>query len=243
MSRYLIIVFVSLFRLSAHSQNVKEDFVKINEAYLNAPQLSFDTRFALYDKIADGNPIIQEMGVVRIQNHIRYCKMGGIETIQTDSFQLVVNHQEKKMSIMPIKKEKNFAATSSLSAMDKEFMDMMLKSSSSVVFKKVDGNTNSYILQLDGEYFNQFKVFYNKKTFLLEKLVFLNTTTQTNEEAERIPARMEIDIYPKKVEQNTNHFIDISTYIVKKKSKFYASDKYKNYTITDLFSKNYIKVK
>ncbi len=222
------------------AQDPKEDFVKINEAFLSPTSLIMDIRYAVYAKKTGKTPILEQYGELKQQGSNRYYKLNSIETIEHKDYQLVVNHLEKRMLFT----RKFYDSTANslqrqMSPMDKEFLNMMIKIADTIIYKKESGNLSSYTIRLSGgDSYDEVKIVYNKKTYLIDKMVFVYPDLPTNP---NIPnqqiQRVEVNCIG--VKTNTKLPQDLFSYskfIRQGRTQFFPTEAFKHYKMTDLYT-------
>ena len=180
------ILFVLLFVLKlteGFSQNAKEDFEKINAAF-DVERLSMRISYDLY-KNKDTKIVFQkESGELKQSRTFKWMKVGQVETIETDTYSLIIDHKGKAISMLGKrlnqKEDKNKNPF-------KINLDSILKMCEKVEFKKLNDQQNSYDLVFPLSEYSKIKVVYNSKTFFMEKMILYYNDAQDLEEKKGSP--------------------------------------------------------
>lgn len=234
--QYTIASIMLLIGFGVCGQNAEADFIRINEAYLKSPAVSFKTKYAFEDasgKIASAN----ELGDVYISKRYRYFKSQGIETIENETLKLVVNHLEKRISILPIGRNETFQET--MSSIDVGILSQTLKTATKVKFEKAGLFKSAYSLEIDdNDLFNRLNIVFNNKTYLLERMEFVKDSDPKNEST----IRLVVDCLNTRIDKKANMSrFDLSQFITIKTNKITAATRYKNYDVANLYSTKIVK--
>ena len=171
----------------------KEDFIKINEAYKNAPNLSAKIQYQLFANYTTNYITQKEDGEIKKQGDMLYSKIGKIESIKSASYLLVVDEEEKILQLTAVdKKEKKGKKEEALFSNPEEYLKLCDK----VEFKKVNELQDSYTLSdCSLSDYQKITIIYNKQTHFIEKMILYYSEGQSiiegdnvKKEAERVTA-------------------------------------------------------
>jgi hypothetical protein len=226
--------------VNGNSQTAKEDFAKINNAYVNNSQLSMKVKYELYKNNLAKEVFQVETGEIKRNGNNKYTKIGNIETIENDKYRVIVDHDDKNISLLSTitvadetpKKEELYLVN----------LEKMLAICSKVEFKEENKVQNSYLLMLPNEEYSEIKIIVNKKTFFIEKMILYYSKEQNIEDKEdgsKEPPRMEISYYDFNLKpQYTDADFTYYKFLEKRNGKLLATPAFKTYTVNTSSYKN-----
>ena len=228
-----------LIAANGQSQIAKEDFAAINKAYVTNSHLSMKVKYELY-KNKTVNEVFQvETGEIKRNGNNKNTRIGNMETIENEKYRLIVDHEDKNISLLGI-------ITLPGVAVQKEDLylvnlEKMLAVCSKVEFKEENNDQNSYRLQLPMEEYDEIKITYNKKTFFIEKMILYYQEAQNLEERGGLkePPRMEISYYDFNMDPRfTEADFTYHRFLEKRNGKLMGTTAYKTYTVNTTSYKN-----
>ena len=217
------------------AQVSKEDFAKINKVYISHPQLYFKAKYDLYKNQNIKETFESEMGETKRNGNLLYTKIGKIESIHSEKYNVIVDNEDKTISLLAHDPDEN--------GFDEKLyminLEKTLKLCTKVEFAKEIGSQNSYLLTLPYSEYSQVKITYNKKTFFIEKITLYYKKEQVlneqdkNEKKEQ--PRVEITYYDF---DETPHFnetdFSYDKFLEKANGKFRCKSTYSGYTLKNL---------
>lgn len=174
------------------AQNIEEDLGKINEQY-NLKSLAMDIQYEVYPNHTTLTSIQTETGKVRKEGNKLYYRIGPVETLNTDDYNLVVNHDEKLIALLPVKQAEKVEVPGFIP----ENVNKLLATCENVAFEVIGKTIHAYHLECSLSEYSKISLIFNNKTFLLEKLKLYYRHSLPEEETDRQaestePVRMEI---------------------------------------------------
>lgn len=225
----IIQVFV-LLAGSAVAQDVKHDLEKINAVYKNTKQYEMQVEYILYENYTTTAPYKKENALMKRNGAVRYMKIGEMESISTQEYTLIANHEDKAISLLPKTNKKD------ISDRDVQInLDSLRTVCTKYTFKKENAKTGTYTFELN-EYSEYYKVVisFNLSTFFISKMVlYLGEQDITEDEQQKIAVpRMEIIYSPPstKLTNGTNDF-SYEKFLNKKGKKYSLKPAYKEYKL------------
>ena len=82
------------------AQVSKEDFAKINKVYISHPQLYFKAKYDLYKNQNIKETFESEMGETKRNGNLLYTKIGKIESIHSEKYNVIVDNEDKTISLL-----------------------------------------------------------------------------------------------------------------------------------------------
>lgn len=235
MNKKIQIFFVGLIIcVQCIAQNAKEDFLKINKAYLNR-SLSMKVHYEVFKKWEDNVPLEKEEGEIKTNGIYKYTKTGNIETVQNKDYYVIVDHEDKQISLLgtmgqePKPDERLIMIN----------LDSAIQSCTQVEFHKENKQQNSYTLVFPISEYQKVKIIFNKNTFLIEKMILHYREAEEYDDDSKFPPRLEITYYD--IDTNPTFAEDTFTsnrFLKKENKKYYCRDEYKGYKLTNLSFNN-----
>jgi hypothetical protein len=176
--RILLFILFIVVRNICIAQVAKDDFAKINQAYVTNSKMTMKTSYELFQNKETKNVFQKEIGEIKRDGNLQYTKLGDIETIRSKEYNVIVDHEDKNISVLGLSADPN-------SLDEKTYMidlEKALKSCAKVEFNKENNNQNSYDLELPASEYSEIKIIFNSKTFLLEKMVLYYSELQNLED-------------------------------------------------------------
>jgi hypothetical protein len=234
---YFTLLLIAVYTGKSISQVVKQDFSAINKAYTDLPQFSMKVKYEMYKNKSIKTVFQTELGEVKQKEHCNYSRVGKVETLSNETYKLIVDHEDKSISLLPVVSEDNSTITE---AMYMGNLEQMLSLCERTEFKKETATQNSYTLIIPNDQYTAVQLFYNSKTFFVEKMILFYKQEMNLEEKEgglKESPRMEITYYDMNVKPTFGK--DTFTYdkfLEKRNGKFLATAAYKGYDITEQLS-------
>lgn len=233
-----IVLILSLLAGKSFSQVAKDDFEKISKAYAASPHLSMKMKYEVYKNKTTTVVLSTETGILKRKDKIQYSRIGKIETVENDRYHMIVDHEDKNISLLGIRVvEGNRNQQKEETAISLFEMEKMLALCSKVEFKKWNAVQNAYTLVLPDNEYDEVQVIFNARTFFIEKLILFYAEKQNLEEIKnglKESPRMEIsysDIDTNPDFENTPFSYD--AFLEKQNGKLVAKAAYKDYEIHD----------
>lgn len=234
MIKYCICFFMCVVVMNAHSQNVKEDVMKINEAYSKFIDLSMNITYNVYANAASTLPAESETGSFKQHGNLRYSRIKEIESLQNKEYLVVVDNEEKIIVVgNPVKFNPG-----KITLLD---LDTAFAKCSSVKFMDNNASQKGYKLMFKTNIVSEFDaidLYFNKKSFLVERMVFYYRErikiNEADENSVKEKPRLEI-IFSNmnfKTVSDINFFSE-ARFIEKKKGKYYPVSAYNQYNLID----------
>src|ERR1700722_17128086 len=88
---------------TALSQNAKEDFAKITNAYAGLKSISIDIHYVLFADHKTNEKQEEKAGTNIITKDLYYNKFGGVEILKDKSIAVVVDREKKLLILQPVK--------------------------------------------------------------------------------------------------------------------------------------------
>lgn len=233
--RRIFIILVTAIIFQANAQSLSDVISEINKGNLESRKFSVNLSYKLYT----GNnhkPIETKKGILLVDNENSYSRVGELEMVNTRQFFAKINNNERAMLLTAPKKTQKTPFSIDLSNI-KDQADAIL----------IDAKDDWKIV-IKAQEFSQFpyekiELYYNKKTFLLQKQVFyfLNQIEYNSQEnrSEIKSRRLTIEYkhykfsdveFPASIFRNTSYFTTSNNQLI-------ASGKYRGFEIIDLRQK------
>jgi hypothetical protein len=231
---YILLIF-SCFTIELFSQVAKDDFASINKAYAAQKQLSMKVKYEVYKNKTTTTVFSTETGEIKQNGTAKYTRTGNIETVETETYRLLIDHEDKNISLLGISNdETEMNKNKEISPVD---LEKIISICSKVEFKKINDTQNSYTLVMPGEEYEAVQIIYNVKTFFIEKMILQYAEKQNldeKQEGKKETPRMEITYS----DFNTNPDykktpFNYDAFIEKRNGKLVAKTAYKEYTVND----------
>ncbi|OFY82814.1 MAG: hypothetical protein A3F72_01645 [Bacteroidetes bacterium RIFCSPLOWO2_12_FULL_35_15] len=220
--------------LNVYSQNAKQDMIKINEAYSKFNDLAMNITYNLYPNYTATSPVETETGSFKQHESLRYSKLKGIESLQNKEYLVVVDNEEKLIVVSnPVKFNPGKITMVDL---DKAFTNC-----SSIQFIDNKSALSGYKLTFKETIVSEFDaidLYFNKKTFLVEKIVFYyREKIRVNEYDESSPKeKPKLEIVFSNMDFKTISdltFFSENRFIEKRKGKYFPVSIYTNFEVFD----------
>lgn len=234
MIKYCICFFIWIVVMNANSQNVKQDVLKINEAYSKFNDLSMSIIYNVYANASSSVPAESETGSFKQHGSLRYSRIKEIESLQNKEYLVVVDNEEKVIVVgNPVKFNPK-----KITMLD---LDTAFAKCSSVKFIDNSISQNGYKLMFKPTIVSEFDaidLYFNKKSFLVEKMVFYYREkikiNEADENSVKEKPKLEV-IFSNmnfKTEPDINFFSE-GRFIEKKKGKYFPVSAYNQYNLID----------
>ena len=227
------IIFIALNGLvNIYAQDLKKDAANMNLFYAKHAKISSKIEYTMYEDYTTNVVYQKELGYMQKSGKNTYMKSGEVETISTDEYTLVVDNENKSVSLLP--KKTGFMPSNGSIASS---IDSIKKFCINYTFNKESNKMNSYtfIMQKYYQSYSKIKVFFNSTSFFSEKVILYCSEEDISKEgvhAQMAKARVEINY----VETNLNPKFPESDcsyerYLIKSGKKYTLRPEYKNYLL------------
>jgi hypothetical protein len=232
---YYILVLIALFSKKGFSQVAKDDFARINKTYADNMQLSMKIRYDVYKNKSTATPLQAETGEIKRNEAAKYTRIGNIETIENENYKLIVDNEDKNISVLGgTIEEKKPGGNDGTYLVN---LENLLSICSKLEFQKISEAQNCYSIVIPAEEYSEIKVFYNSKTFFIEKMIFYYNEIQNLEGQEKSikeAPRMEISYYDVKLKPDFGSTpFTYDNFLEKRKGQFVGKGSYKEYRINE----------
>lgn len=224
----LYTLFLAVSSYKAKTQNIVEDFKKINEAYSNHSDISMVVEYKVFKNAEIQEAIQVEKGELLKKGNKIYNKIAEMEMLSTADYQITVDHANKFVFIT------NGEASSrkDVSAVVIQ-IQKLLKTCTKTEFLKINDVSEGYAITIPSSEYKSIEVIYNKKTFLIEKFTFFYREEQSLlEESNEIKETPRMEIVYSKINTKSNipeEKFSYSNYLNLENSKFALNSNYKEY--------------
>lgn len=146
-------------------QDPKDDFKKINEAYLKQNEFSMDVVYNLYENSSTKAIFQSERAEVKHSKGKQYYKIATYESLFTDKYAIVLDHESKVAQVVKsiAAKKKNIFSV--------DLDTVFLKLCQSVEHFEDGPNQRGYKLKTDHSEYEEIHIYFNKQTYFIEKMV------------------------------------------------------------------------
>lgn len=220
---------------SSVAQNAKDDFLKINQAYQKHTVLHMKMKYEVYKNEQSITPLQTELGEVKLNGSSKYTKISNIETLENNDYTMIVDGNDRHISLLKKKIEKNSPAINT--DLMKMNLEKLLEQCEKVEYKKEAGNKSSYLLLMPAGEYSRVKIIFNSSTFLIEKMVLYYSQKENLEAlegAEKEAPRLEITYYEVNTRPAfTSKEFAVENYLQKESGKWKGKGMYAGYTVYD----------
>jgi len=204
----------------------------INRTYKAMESLSMDIDYKVYRNHESTTPIQTENGTLKKKGDLYYYQIGSLVTIKASSYNLIVDNDAKTIALLNVEKGRDMAKDILLA-----ISDSLLRNIKSISFAKINNTQNAYILTSPNSEYAKIKIFFNVKSFFIEKLELYYKIPENFEDEESLDKeapRVEISYH----DINTRPAFpsDLFTYanfLRKEKNKYYCKEKYQGYHLIE----------
>jgi outer membrane lipoprotein-sorting protein len=205
---FITVVF-STICISA-AQDIEADLANINKKY-EVGSMSMNVKYIAYPDHTASVPVEEESGQVKKKGTKIYYRIGSLESVSTDDYSLIVNHEEKTIFLLPKKKGMEEEGYNFVPANVKK----LLSTCENVKFEIVSASQNAYNLECSLSEYSKIKIVFNSKTYFLEKMELFSRFALPEEETDGVseggkPPRLEIQYG--NIESNPNLADNTFTY-------------------------------
>lgn len=231
----IIIAFILNLQLinMVAAQNADSDFKKINEAYLTNKNISMKIVYEIFKDYKSSKPFKSESGELKQNGFLQYKRTGNIETIQTTKYFLSVNHDQKVISLssLHVVDTVNFLSQ----FYDPKVVSYYLAKCKEKKFHKENSRLNSYYLEMADSNQDAIKIYFNSKTFFVEKLVmYFRRKINVEQNSDGVKQRPRIEITYYDIELNKTYKLEEFAYdkfLYQKGVKWLAKQQYEAYKV------------
>lgn len=214
----LVVCFIN----ASFAQDVKDELIKINEAFTNSRSLYVEVTYNVFEK---GSPqaLETENSIFYKTNNLSYYKLKDVETVTEDSLQVIVDHAKKVIMLMP--KATSVANSAPMS----QTIEAALKKCTKVNRLNMKGS-KGFELFIDGEEYDRISFSYNSKTYQLFDISFYYKKLMLKDgEKENIRMKMGYR-YPK---ENKMNDLTLHSFVNKSTGSYAVNDRFKAYQLVD----------
>jgi hypothetical protein len=230
-----IIVFLLIVSFG-HAQDIKKDCLKINQKYNATKKVSMKMDYTLYANYTTITPFQKEKGEMKRNDELMSYKVGPIETVRTEKYELVIDNDEQVIAMM----EHHTKLFSWDEKMYVGNLDKILPYCESTSYTEEKDNQGCYDIKMKSGEYSRAKLYFDKKTFFITKLIlFYRKETILNQDGVGKKEKPRLEITYTDIQESpvfaANEFSE-SKYVVKGGKNFKCIEKYKDYTLqVDLF--------
>lgn len=221
--KYYLLLLCVFTVLAGQAQQVREDLIRINQAYKDMPQWNIEVVY----RAQEGNTPaaeedIQKGVIVKSKNYL-YHRMGKMETLVQDSLRMIVDHDRKVMVLAPGK-------TDSIPAnVPAAQIEAALKKCTRVIALKKN-QVKGYELWMDKEGKEKVSFTYHPGTYLIDRFEFFYSKIMLNG-VEKENLRLEVTYkYPDAASAETK---TIGEFVTMVNGAFVSGERYRSYQLID----------
>jgi hypothetical protein len=236
-SKAIILIFVAVSgRLMA--QNAVEDIRKINLAINQPTKLEVGLSYKVFSDSTTTHAMQTQEGQWIKNGLLQYHSLGATETIRkAGELQVLVDHESKTVVVSnaPVKQSDNPASAMA------ESLTEMLATCRSVKYKSMSNGLAAYELHPYVSEFSKIIVVFEKKTFLLRKMILqqANAVNITEGDLERwILPRIEIEFSSIALGRASENKLQQSKFVEKKNGVYALTAPYKDYQLNNYLLTN-----
>jgi hypothetical protein len=189
-------VFVQLFSLITYCQDYKQEIIRINKAYENINGVIIDAKLLLFNSFTATESIENQVLNIHRKGGNYVYKMGASEIIRNENYFLLIDNNNQVIILDSASKQKDEPQYFILSR-----LDSTLKQYKNVQLSFLNTSTNRLIFFPGTESVDRFEVFYNKNTYLIEKIIFF---IHVNNESGQSVSNARVEIIYTRLNTNTN---------------------------------------
>jgi hypothetical protein len=228
----LIILFLVFTGLKLFSQDLKKDAALINQFFIKHPKLMVQVDYVMYQDYTTSTVFQKSKAFFKKLNNSTYVQIENMESINTKDYSLVVDNENKSISLLPKKTTweqdiKNFTVN----------LEDIKLSCDKYYFNKEDDNSFSYTFEMKDEFpeYEKIKVVFNSNSYCIEKIIMLyaESDISENNEAPKM-AKPRIEINYTKVDTKPGFKESDLTYekfLIKTGSKYSLKPEYQKYSL------------
>lgn len=191
MKKFLI--FISLCTTTLFAQDLKTDAEKINRFFSEHPKLTAQIDYNMYETYTSSVIYSKTTAFVKKLNERVYSKIEETETIKCDDYTLVVDNENKVISLLP--KKTGIKSDPKDFAFDLAYFQTLCKKSA---YAKEGKQSASYSFDMKDNFpeYNRIKILFNTSSFCIEKVIIYYDETDISQGDEKDRAgkpRLEIN--------------------------------------------------
>lgn len=232
----LFLLILTLGKISM-AQTAKDDFAKINDTYAGFKQLSIKIKYELFQNKQTKAPYQTLFGEFKKDGSKTYSVIGPVESVDNEDYLVIVDNEDKSISLLGKSKGSEKIKEDSKNELYLVNMQKLLSMCTKISFKQENEQHSSYMLELDDVQYEKIKITFNRKTFLIEKMVFFYNETENldgKEDGKKEAPRMEVSYY--ELNQKPLLSAAVFTYnkfLEKSSNDFKCKEPYKGYEINN----------
>lgn len=228
---HFITILVLALLSNGYAQVAKDDFARINKVYAENSRISVKMTYEVFRNRTATTALNSEKGEMKKKEGVSYSRIGPIETITNKEYKLIVDHEDKNISVLGMQ-EGQKTEGKELYPVD---LEKLITLCDKVEFKKISDQQASYTLTIPGTGYDEVKMIYNTSTFLIEKMILYSGEKQNLEDTEgglKEAPRMEISYSEYKTDPDfKNTPFTYGSFLEKRNGKLVAKPVYQTYTV------------
>lgn len=227
-SFYLLVLSVN----NIYSQNPKEDFHKINQAYISSKDMSMTISYTVFESHNSLVPIETSTGEYKQHGNFFYSKIQNVESLSNSTHYIVVDNEDKLIVVANPQK----TTLNSVTMVD---IEQSISMCSSVEYINLKGSSVGYKLNYNKNIASEYdviEIYFSKQSFQVEKIIVfyrnkINFQTD-NVNAIKDKPRLEITFsnITKKAITDVAFFSELR-FVEQKKGKYYPVNTYREYEL------------
>ena len=225
-----VIYFLILLPCICFSQVAKDDFMRINNTYQSSEEVSFKASYQAFSNHTVQTPLSTESGEVKKKGDASYSRIGSIETIVNEHYRVIVDHEDKNISVLGIKKQEGKQEKDTYPV----DLEKLLALCTKVEFSKTGTEQGCYTIEIPEMEYKQIKLFYNTTSFFIEKIILYYSEKQNlvDGEGPQDTPRLEISYSDYTTHPDEKQLVfTYDPYLEKQNGKLVAKPAYKSYTV------------
>lgn len=222
------IFFLLLAALHVQAQNAVEDFQHINLAYQNHTRLRMEVEYKVYKNASTQEPLQVELGELLRMDGNSYHKIGKVETIATPDYQLVIDHNNKILVLANGAK----AATMPGNEMAEQ-LSKILAYCENVQFEELNKQLGRYDLHLPAGEYSRIEVEFDRKNFLIHRMVlYYREAQELQDEEDSVAEKPRVEMHYRNINTKASiprHRFSYAPFLSKENQEYHLKKEYQQY--------------